>query len=643
MSKMPAKKKSCFQITSVTQAQVAASSITDDTESLDDPDESRTEDVSSEIFDVSRADYDPEVCDISSSEETLNNVSETEASSSAMKSHIPQDVHIASVSGPPNGGVAYRNTGPAHANTHVVGGNMPATTYAAPIPQSTAVASQSYSTPQPPPASSTTTSCSSRFRVIKLDHGTGEPFKRGRWTCTEFYDKDSESSSISRTVDSSKHVVTLDHSVDKDTAGSVATHSESASESGYVSAPQGEAQSYGISHQAFGGASQSFAASGLNGVLQGPPTSMHMQKSPGMPPSTQPQQFPYSPQQQQQQQHHPPSHNLPSVMPPTQLDYRQQQQHQSTVAPQPPGTTTSTTTHTLPVASLPVGAPLSQGPSPVMTPVGVPHHMLGLVSHVGDSAGPAGGSLSSGQTASAQGLPLQQSPAGLGGLFQGGHPQQPTQPIGQAAPTAMIPGILSGNPTAPHTMPSQALAGGVLSQSQPQPSRSGAPQSEETRRKSDALPQPTGMLGKDAGKSVIPEGLTLGAPVVNALFGIPISIDGDEDSASGASVVAIDNKIEQAMDLVKSHLMYAVREEVEVLKEQIKELYERNSVLERENAVLKSLANTDQLSQLSNQITTPPGSTSPPQQQQPYQPQQNPPTSAEPAAPPLQPHNLSSA
>ncbi|KFP05782.1 TSC22 domain family protein 2, partial [Dryobates pubescens] len=71
-------------------------------------------------------------------------------------------------------------------------------------------------------------------------------------------------------------------------------------------------------------------------------------------------------------------------------------------------------------------------------------------------------------------------------------------------------------------------------------------------------------------------------------------------SASGASVVAIDNKIEQAMDLVKSHLMYAVREEVEVLKEQIKELVERNSLLERENALLKSLSNNDQLSQLSS-------------------------------------------
>lgn len=67
-------------------------------------------------------------------------------------------------------------------------------------------------------------------------------------------------------------------------------------------------------------------------------------------------------------------------------------------------------------------------------------------------------------------------------------------------------------------------------------------------------------------------------------------------------------------DLVKSHLMYAVREEVEVLKEHIKELYERNSVLERENAVLKSLANTEQLGQLSSQLTQ--GSSTPPLQQQ---------------------------
>uniref|UniRef100_A0A3B4U5P8 TSC22 domain family protein 2-like n=1 Tax=Seriola dumerili TaxID=41447 RepID=A0A3B4U5P8_SERDU len=98
-------------------------------------------------------------------------------------------------------------------------------------------------------------------------------------------------------------------------------------------------------------------------------------------------------------------------------------------------------------------------------------------------------------------------------------------------------------------------------------------------------------------------------------------------SASGTNVVAIDNKIEQAMDLVKSHLMYAVREEVEVLKEQIKELYERNSVLERENAVLKSLANSEQLSQLPAQSAASSGATPP--QQGLSQPQQQ-------AQPPLQ-------
>ncbi|KAM8909214.1 TSC22 domain family protein 3 isoform 2-T2 [Spinachia spinachia] len=73
-------------------------------------------------------------------------------------------------------------------------------------------------------------------------------------------------------------------------------------------------------------------------------------------------------------------------------------------------------------------------------------------------------------------------------------------------------------------------------------------------------------------------------------------------SASGASVVAIDNKIEQAMDLVKNHLMYAVREEVEVLKEQIKELAEKNNQLERENNLLKNLASPEQLEKFQSRI-----------------------------------------
>ncbi|XP_036448168.1 mucin-5AC [Colossoma macropomum] len=60
-------------------------------------------------------------------------------------------------------------------------------------------------------------------------------------------------------------------------------------------------------------------------------------------------------------------------------------------------------------------------------------------------------------------------------------------------------------------------------------------------------------------------------------------------SGSSGSMIAIDNKIEQAMDLVKAHLMLAVREEVDVLREQIKELSERNAQLERENYILRAL------------------------------------------------------
>lgn len=85
----------------------------------------------------------------------------------------------------------------------------------------------------------------------------------------------------------------------------------------------------------------------------------------------------------------------------------------------------------------------------------------------------------------------------------------------------------------------------------------------------------------------------------------PLGGGRDEDE-SGASTVAIDNKIEQAMDLVKSHLMYAVREEVLVLKEQIKELLEKNSQLEYENNVLRAGASPETLAKLSQ---TNPGQT----------------------------------
>lgn len=52
------------------------------------------------------------------------------------------------------------------------------------------------------------------------------------------------------------------------------------------------------------------------------------------------------------------------------------------------------------------------------------------------------------------------------------------------------------------------------------------------------------------------------------------------------------------LDLVKSHLMFAVREEVEVLKEQIAELIERNNQLEYENGILRAAASPETLAKL---------------------------------------------
>ncbi|KAL1023340.1 hypothetical protein UPYG_G00039450 [Umbra pygmaea] len=580
MSKMPAKKKSCFQITSVTQAaQVAASSITDDTESLDDPDESRTEDVSSEIFDVSRADFDPGVCDRSSSEETLNNVGEVEAAVMAL--HIPQESVAAT--GPFNGGHAFMS----HVSPHALSGTVPVpalsqpsiptlvslqptTVNAGPVAEVSPSVSQSQPAAPSTSATAATTSCSSRFRVIKLDHGSGEPFRRGRWTCTEFYERDSEGSSMSRTVDSIKHAITLDHNVDRESGlvGNVsAMIQESAGDSGYSTihlAPQ-----VGSATSAFQPTLYSAALSQVN-VQPAVPQTLHTGGLNGSP-----QQFAYT--------------DHPSGTPPSQLDYRQQHV--------PPIQCSSAPT--LPMASLSGGPPSSQGPSPVITPSGPAVKGSGLV--VGSLAG---GTLAPGAMA----VPL------LPGGTPLHHGSQPHPSGGEAdvPTTSAAPFVPNTHPAGPSTnntppgMPSGALVGSS--------GQSTATQADDSRRRSDTLPQPNTTPGKDTMRPFVPESLHLATPTVNSLFGIAIPMDVmDEDGSSGASVVAIDNKIEQAMDLVKSHLMYAVREEVEVLKEQIKELYERNSQLERENAVLKSLANTEQLTQLStNQMS--PGSTSPPQQ-----------------------------
>ncbi|NXD38490.1 T22D2 protein, partial [Copsychus sechellarum] len=720
MSKMPAKKKSCFQITSVTTAQVA-SSITEDTESLDDPDESRTEDVSSEIFDVSRAtDYGPEdVCERSSSEETLNNVGEAETPSSVSPNLVLDGqlaVTAAGAAAGPNGGAVPKSSAvplPAVAPGAAVGGGSGA---------QAALPSTGPSAPAAPGAMSQTAAaaCSSRFRVIKLDHGTGEPYRRGRWTCMEYYDRDSDGGAVlGRTGDCIRHSSTFEQAAqERDsglgaTGGSVVISAVPASAHGPDSIadsslaavsqllqtekmnqsslqqpsfvigqqqqpqqPVGGAVPQSAAQPVFSGASgasqqmivpqqpqvnpQGVSQAGPNGKGMAPPSVTVGQSSIPVAqqqvqqaniPVTQPQQFAYS------QSQIPPVHLLPT-QPPGQAEYMQHMTiMQSQGAIQQAATSSAPSTV---ASSLPVGQVGGQSAAP------------------GEAAAPGAGLLQSGQAQASQpGLPSQPAGPQPGSVVQPGlghsgvvqqksvtqHPMGGSSQVSgvPGAPHAVLPGVQSVPAAVPGTsVPSVSTTASVtmpnvpvtLVQSQltshPAASRSpgavqsqhvahsmmqgapGAPASlpqanlgqfqtqaqslagqiDDTRRKSEPLPQPPLSLiaeNKPLVKPPIPD--TLANPLqlpastpmnslASSVFGISIPVDGDEDSASGASVVAIDNKIEQAMDLVKSHLMYAVREEVEVLKEQIKELVERNSLLERENALLKSLSNTEQLSQL---------------------------------------------
>ncbi|XP_068557701.1 TSC22 domain family protein 2-like [Cebidichthys violaceus] len=696
MSKMPAKKKSCFQITSVTQAQVAAIGAADDTESLEDPDESRAEDVSSEIYDMSRAEYEP-ACGRSSSEEALNNVGETEAISVIAPSHIPQAGQLPALSGNLAGefrkvGVSGSTPGGQQQQQPPGIGARPGAMQQQPAPA--AAVSVNASQPAAPPATSAV-SCTSRFRVIKLDHGTGEPFRRGRWTCTEFYEKDSEGSAVTRTIDGIRHAgaTTLDPAADRDsglghTGGSVVTHSgqglgsvadaslssprmhsvETPPQQQQQQQPQIHHQNYGARPQGVSGsatqsafssskpvggiqppAPQSALPVGQNGL---PQSVVHIQKSPIMPPSAQP--VAYPPQQQQQQQP-PMGHHLTSQssgLPQNHTEYYQQQP-----ASMQPGLSTG---QSLPVSSLSAGPqPVGQGHPPLLPPAS---GGSSVPSQVGDVAGAGGGSAPAGQPAPGLLQQQQQQTGGMGAvggsvLLGGSTMQQQQQQqaasqyttAGQPQPHGLhptssgvqnVPAIAasSGVPTAVPSASSAALPNVTTSSLPPGQTphsrtlmalgMQGLPATgfghvEGGGGKYEGLvnAQSPFVSGKEPMKPFMPESLQLATPTVNSLFGIHIPVDGDVDRASGTNVAAIDNKIEQAMDLVKSHLMYAVREEVEVLKEQIKELFERNSVLERENAVLKSLANSEQLSQLPAQSATSSGTT-PPQQQGLSQPQQ---------------------
>ncbi|KAM3837253.1 TSC22 domain family protein 1 [Vipera latastei] len=272
-----------------------------------------------------------------------------------------------------------------------------------------------------------------------------------------------------------------------------------------------------------------------------------------------------------------------------------------------------------------VMAPSAGVPAPSQAAPPVP---AGVV-HPGSQSAPSGLPHSLGIAPASNLVPMKAADPLVPGMAQL-PPVSPVPPVG-TAPVALAPVSLAPSKTL--TQPS-SMQNGNLVQNISQPAListsvnlPGAPNSsqfstqsfaqaimasrtEEAKRPTESilvgLTQPSSESSLGASSAALADG---NMASLFPLKGLPLtSLDGEEDSSSGASVVAIDNKIEQAMDLVKSHLMYAVREEVEVLKEQIKELIEKNNQLEQENNLLKTLASPEQLAQFQAQL---PASSSP--------------------------------
>ncbi|XP_057685709.1 TSC22 domain family protein 1 isoform X1 [Corythoichthys intestinalis] len=670
------KKKSGFQITSVTSAQINVSgsnSLADDTESYDDLDESHTEDLSSsDMLDasVSRA-TDVGVPERSSSDETLNSlhgvdtpglVSPNEPpyphSSQGTQKHsamvngtvhphyypqqhsLPQQHHSdnlgageSSLPCPPNAptasssqqlsktGVNQSQRPPVLDSTQPVGGttqpsapivgrtagdahlqgsgnfqNVSSVTPANPSGQqgfdntsvSVSAATTAVGTGQSAtaPATQTQTTTSSRFRVVKLDTNS-EPFRKGRWTCTEFYEKEISPAppvpEAPKTAESSTETEPNNAGVSPILPAVQPPHTlqpyqlpsqEYASPHAMQSPPQALGQTSPLVY-----VSPQEVVGTANNKMLGAPGSLPTTASQigtSQPASLIPQQLPYTVDQQQAQA--PGGYGAPQLSG-LQPDFIQPTAPFQTQVQPPLAHVSASVSPGSAVTAKPLGSlaqpSLHQGhvaPSAIETSATVqqPSHPLQIASTA--SAPPAQG---------AAYMPLTALQADLQPLLSPG--------------TALYP---------------SPVAGGVSLK---------ASQLEDAQK---LLFQHQGLLGlprlgaaaggvmsADAGitaRSLAHMGMSVEASaLVAAAAGLRTQhVEGEDDSSSGASVVAIDNKIEQAMDLVKSHLMYAVREEVEVLKEQIKELMERNNQLEQENNLLKTLASPEQMAQFQAQVQT---------------------------------------
>ncbi|KHJ82643.1 TSC-22/dip/bun family protein [Oesophagostomum dentatum] len=119
--------------------------------------------------------------------------------------------------------------------------------------------------------------------------------------------------------------------------------------------------------------------------------------------------------------------------------------------------------------------------------------------------------------------------------------------------------------------------------------------------------------------TVVPKTVLPGAEGATSPADEDHPLPGNGAAVPTPNVVAIDNKIEQAMDLVKTHLTFAVREEVEVLRQTIVELEQRVASLESENQLLRQYAPADVLANIATLVqqrklaaSAPPAAQNPP-------------------------------
>lgn len=451
----------------------------------------------------------------------------------------------------------------------------------------------------------TQTATGSRFRVVKLDTNS-EPFRKGRWTCTEYYEKE-----VPHTADALKG---LEVAVETEPAN---TGINPAAQAPYT------LQSYHPPSQDF--TSPPAIQRLLQGVTQTTSlayvspqevkTAVHMQKTvsqaPGAPqtgvthlPNVMPQQLTYAVDPHQPQGAYPTQLHTGIL---AQTTARQPDFIQPTAPFQ--------TQVQPPLSHISTGIPITPSPGVLNQPsVSITQQLA----HQGQTALPTQAVFPIGQSPN---IPA--------------HPQPQHQPQPQSQPVSLAP--TQGT----QTMPLTALQADLQPLLAPTSTLTQAPAAVKPLQLEDAqrlLLQHQGLLGLPSFSRVSAAAGRGGTMELGSAAGTLARMgmsaeasafmaaaaaaglrtqhaDGEDDSSSGASVVAIDNKIEQAMDLVKSHLMYAVREEVEVLKEQIKELIERNSQLEQENNLLKNLASPEQMAQFQAQVQTgssPNGTSQPP-------------------------------